>query len=45
LAQERAAALDEFFDELHVTPVEQGVGWAQIEELPHLFPKFENAAP
>jgi len=38
LAQERAAALDEFFDELRVTPVEERAGWAAIEPLPRLFP-------
>ena len=41
LAQERAAALDEFFDELRVTPVEMGEGWSQIEDLPRLFPELE----
>jgi hypothetical protein len=40
LAQEREAALDEFFDEVRVTPVQEGVGWQQIEELPRLFPGF-----
>ena len=40
LAQERAAALDEFFDELSVTPVELGAGWAEIEDLPPLFPEL-----
>ena len=40
LAQERAAALDEFLDELNVTPVKQGSAWAEIESLPLLFPEF-----
>jgi hypothetical protein len=40
LAQERAAALDEFFDELEVTPVQEGAGWKKIETLPRLFPEF-----
>ncbi len=40
LAQERAAALDEFFDDLEVTVVERGEGWAKIEELPPLFPQL-----
>ena len=44
LAQERAAAFDEFFDDLHVAPVHEGAGWKEIEELPRLFPKFESAA-
>jgi hypothetical protein len=37
LAQERAAALDEFFDELEVAPVKEGAGWEEIEQLPRLF--------
>jgi hypothetical protein len=40
LAQERAAALDEFFDDLNVTPVQEGTGWEKIEELPRLFPEL-----
>ena len=38
LAQEREAALDEFFDEIRVESVEVGKGWSQIEDLPRLFP-------
>lgn len=38
LAQERAAVLDDYFDELGVTAVEEGSGWAEIEQLPRLFP-------
>ncbi len=41
LAQERAAALDEFFDDLEVTVVERGEGWAEIEEFPRLFPQVK----
>jgi hypothetical protein len=40
LAQEREAALDEFFDDLRVSPVPQGNGWKEIEQLPRLFPEF-----
>jgi hypothetical protein len=40
LAQERAAALDEFFDELEVTPVRAGTGWSKIKGLPRLFPEL-----
>jgi hypothetical protein len=40
LAQERAAALDEFFDELDVAGVQEGAGWKTIETLPRLFPEF-----
>jgi hypothetical protein len=43
LAQEREAALDEFFDELNVAPVDEGAGWRQIDDLPRLFPEFENS--
>lgn len=42
LAQERASALDEFFDELEVTPVRAGAGWSKIEKLPRLFPELGN---
>jgi hypothetical protein len=37
LAQERAAALDEFFDELSVAAVPEGAGWKAIQGLPRLF--------
>ncbi len=40
LAQERSAALDEFFDDLVVTPVGRGQGWAEIDNLPRLFPQL-----
>ena len=43
LAQERAAALDEFFDELEVTPVREGKGWEKIQQLPRLFAELEKA--
>jgi hypothetical protein len=42
LAQEKAAALDEFFDELKVTPVKEGAGWKQIDRYPLLFPELET---
>src|SRR5262245_39150856 len=42
LAQERAAAFDEFFDELKVTPVREGAGWDEIEEFPRLFPDLNE---
>ncbi|HEY5778348.1 MAG TPA: hypothetical protein VIT00_06390 [Terrimicrobiaceae bacterium] len=42
LAQERAAALDEFFDELDVARVQEGTGWTKIEGLPRLFPELES---
>ena len=37
LAQERAAVLDTYFDDLEVQPVPQGTGWHQISDLPRLF--------
>src|SRR5687768_15406868 len=42
LAEERAAALDEFFDVLTITPVQKGAGWQQIKEHPRLFPEFDK---
>lgn len=42
LAQERAAALDEFFEELEVAPVKEGAGWEEIEQLPRLFPDLKQ---
>jgi hypothetical protein len=36
LAQERAAVLDTYFDEITVEPVKAGDGWARIENLPKL---------
>jgi hypothetical protein len=38
LAEERAAVLDQYFDQLEVEPVEAGTGWALIDVLPRLFP-------
>jgi len=38
LAQERAAALDRFFERLSVAPVQVGEGWNRIRDLPRLFP-------
>jgi hypothetical protein len=40
LAQERAAVLDHYFDELTVEPVVEGTGWELIEPLPTMFPKL-----
>jgi hypothetical protein len=42
LAQERAAVLDEFFEELNVTPVTEGSGWKKIESLQRLFPELAS---
>jgi len=40
LAQERAAVLDEYFRDLRVTAVQRNEGWAQIRDLPPLFPEL-----
>lgn len=45
LAEERAAALDEFFDELDITPVQEGAGWEEIKGLPQLFPELAAGGP
>jgi hypothetical protein len=42
LAQERAAVLDEFFDNLSVAPVQAGAGWREIEKLRPLFPDLSG---
>lgn len=36
LAQERAAVLDTYFDDITVEPVNVGEGWTRIETLPKL---------
>jgi hypothetical protein len=36
LAEERAAVLDNYFDEINVEQVNAGEGWARIEALPRL---------
>jgi hypothetical protein len=45
LAQERAAVLDQYFEEITVEPVEQGEGWERIAELPRLFPGLAHPNP
>ena len=45
LAQERAAVLDAYFDEIQVTPVDQGAGWRQIASLPRLFAALVHHDP
>lgn len=44
LAQEREAAIDEFFDELRVQSVSENAGWNQIDSLPRLFPELEHSS-
>ena len=36
LAEERAAVLDLYFDEINVEPVNDGQGWDQVQTLPRL---------
>jgi hypothetical protein len=40
LAQERAAVLDHYFDDLKVEALRPGAGWLRIEALPRLFPEL-----
>lgn len=42
LAEERAAVLDSYFGDLRVEPVHEGNGWERIEDLPRLFPEFDE---
>ena len=39
LAEERAAVLDHYFQNLHVEPAKEGEGWSKIAALPRLFPE------
>jgi hypothetical protein len=40
LAEERAAALDEFFEDLSVASIRAGTGWQEINQLRPLFPEL-----
>jgi hypothetical protein len=42
LAEERAAVLDDYFEQLDVERVESGEGWERIGELPLLFPNLAH---
>lgn len=42
LAEERAAVLDHYFQDLRVEPVSEGGGWKKVAALPRLFPEFEQ---
>jgi hypothetical protein len=44
LAQERAAVLDDYFDQLEVERVRRGAGWERIEPLPALFPSLATSS-
>lgn len=43
LAEERAAVLDTYFDNLKVESISRGMGWHQISDLPRLFPELPAA--
>lgn len=43
LAQERAAVLDRYFDDVRVDAVAKGEGWRRVETFPPLFPAFAEA--
>jgi hypothetical protein len=43
LAEERAAVLDRYFENLSVEPVVEGTGWALIEALPTMFPELNGS--
>jgi hypothetical protein len=40
LAEERAAVLDAYFQDLRAETVREGLGWKTIESLPLLFPEL-----
>ena len=42
LAEERAAVLDDYFEDIEVEKVQKGEGWQQIQSLPKLFPKLAD---
>jgi hypothetical protein len=44
LAEERAAVLDAYFDDITVEPVAKGDGWRRIEALPRLFPDLARVS-
>jgi hypothetical protein len=43
LAEERAAVLDDYFDDVAVEPVTAGEGWRRIAALPHLFAQLDRS--
>lgn len=42
LAMERAAVLDEYFEDIQVEAVKLGEGWRRIREMPRLFPSLPD---
>ena len=45
LAQERAAVLDEYFDQIEVERADPGEGWRRIAGLPALLPGAQAGRP
>lgn len=43
LAEERAAVLDQYFDEFRTERVVKGEGWERIANLPSLFPALTDS--
>lgn len=43
LAMERAAVLDDYFEDIQVEAVKPGDGWRRIRDLPQLFPALPSA--
>ena len=43
LAMERAAVLDQYFDNIRVERVHEGEGWQRIQPLPRLFPELAES--
>lgn len=43
LKEERAAALDDYFDDIAVERVAEGEGWGRIAALPHLFEELNRS--
>jgi hypothetical protein len=44
LAEERAAVLDKYFDDIRVEAVSRDEGWKRIQEFAPLFPELVNRA-
>ena len=44
LAEERAAVLDAYFDDITVEPVAKDDGWRRIDALPRLFPELARTS-
>lgn len=42
LAEERAAVLDDYFNNIEVEKVQKNEGWQRIQNMPKLFPKLAD---